>query len=139
MSELEIKNIFSRFQNLNLRILVDDLKNGQCAVGDWVHLTKDSKTWENITLICPLAHGFHHESSINKVQLALLSQQEQKIASEEIGITRKQVKDFLNWYDYKNDSTNKLLPILESIWKERLEDADAVQNVITESEVVCSY
>ena len=46
-SDLLIRDLFGRFQNLNLLILREDLRRGWAARGDWA---------ENRSL-CPLAHG----------------------------------------------------------------------------------
>src|SRR6266436_4400824 len=103
MNDNEIREIFSRFHNLNLLTLINNLKKKSVAGQAWY--------WRNLNYMCPIAHGF-----CNYVKVPTLSQ-------------TPEIQNFVSWWDgcgYQQEP-DRLLPILEFIWQERLEDAVVTQ------------
>src|SRR5690242_17555738 len=44
---LTVRQVFAHFQNLNLRVLIEDLRRGQVTRGNWAFADD----------LCPMAHG----------------------------------------------------------------------------------
>lgn len=118
MTDAALRNIFSRFQNLNLVVLIRDLELGLVAVGH----SRDR--FGGASIICPVAHGcdiFHGFYVGNMV-----------IACQFFQLPEGMIASFLDWWDGQGNKRrwNRLLSVLRSILAERQADADAVQGVI---------
>lgn len=138
MNDEELRLIFARFQNLNLLCLMEDLKRGHVHRLGWMGRFMN----EGLTL-CPLAHGWSHHVPVGwasggptlNFMSRLLACEEYKAAGfgpEEVAL----VAMFLNWWDWleeketRSSKAARLGRALEHIWRERLEDAEAVQAVL---------
>ncbi len=55
---LAVQEVFPRFQNLNLRVLIDDLQRGRVAHGEW-QFADD---------LCPVAHGLVGGQRVNAIR-----------------------------------------------------------------------
>lgn len=123
MKEL-VRKIFSQFKDLNLVFLMEDLRLGLVAHKNWV----DCET----RLMCPLQHGFDVYSTDCMSVF--------KYLGNYFHLAAEDVISFVNIWDARSHcislSSETLLSYLEEIWKERMEDAEAVQEVITEKEFV---
>lgn len=130
MTELEFKGIFSRFENLNLLILMEDLRRGMVSRTFWVQ--PETKN------MCPIAHGskgrLKESLSIEELRLnpdASLATTNCELANIPLHIGEK----FYRLWDDVDDDNNplmadrELLAILTDIYNERLADADVVQGV----------
>lgn len=118
-----IRDIFSRFQNLNLLTLMNNLRLKRVAFGGW---QDDDGT------MCPLSHGLGYQT-----------QHWQDDLSKIFSISYSDIRDFVWLWDApdlilagrtdflrRQKATNLLLRQLETIWQERLEDAEAMQEVL---------
>jgi hypothetical protein len=120
---LMVRQVFTHFQNLNLRVLIEDLRRGQVTRGNW-SFGDD---------LCPAAHGLASGQTVSV--LRYLSQAVDlpracRQAAQEIGVPPRFLERFvLNW-DSGGMSQEWLLVQLEEIWNERQADADAVQGLI---------
>jgi hypothetical protein len=117
----KFRYIFEKFQNLNLLVLLEDLRRDQVASSSWRKWVFYPDSSYPVATLCPLMHG------VCKYDITLRGYAEG--ASTSIGIGNPEVFEFTSWWDFH---TNKdgLIQLLESIYKERLEDADAVQNML---------
>lgn len=133
MTAQELKTIFSRFQNLNLLRLMDDLQTGNFTSSRWFDLRTKN--------MCPLAHGwdtlrhYDFEKDDNPVTDSRF------VACGLVWDPHTPRSDFLgtifvSWWDsgwlYSDSGARaaELLEVLREIWRERLEDADAVQRIV---------
>ena len=105
-----IPAIFSRFRDLNLITLIQNLRQGRVARGDWVDGSK----------LCPLAHGAPDSRIVSGCNDATDAVCVQPLAGQ-----------FLNLWDGELLSDAALLTELNLLWRERRADADAVQGVLT--------
>ena len=110
-----IQRIFSRFRNLNLRVLIDDLRHGNVERGRWVRRIVGSST------LCPLAHGW-------QMGCNLITPEDSVCRAT--GASNADVLHFVAMWDESRISGATMLAVLESIWEERQADADAVQAVL---------
>ena len=120
---LEVREIFARFQNLNLRVLIEGLRRGQVAGGDWGFADN----------LCPVAHGLAGGQSVSV--LRYLSQAVDlpracQSAAADLGVPPGYVERFVAIWDTGGLSREWLLEKLEAIWMERYEDADAMQEFL---------
>jgi hypothetical protein len=121
-----VRGLFSRFENLNLVMLREDLRRGLAARGDW--LSSGS--------LCPLAHGLSDGEVVR--QLRCLSQ---AVSLEEacckaaahLGAPAGDVHRFATlWDDSASFGPDWLFGQLDALWEERLEDADCVQAILVD-------
>ncbi len=108
-----IPAIFSRFRDLNLITLIQNLRQRRVARSDW---SAEGR-------LCPLAHGLPNGQFVAG-------------ASEEgfealLGVDYALVRQFLTMWDSELLSDVDLLTELCILWRERRADADAVQGVLT--------
>ena len=114
MNDSELRDIFSRFQNLNLLNLRGNLRSGRIHRGGY---------WSVHTLnLCPIAHGW--TGGVMWGQGRIFGVVPNELASR-----------FVEWFDDQtlgnyDGIVRRLLQIVESIWRERLADAVALQSVI---------
>lgn len=117
-----IRNVFGRFQNLNLLALIYDLDQDRTA----------RQTWASGSRLCPVAHGLPAEQQVR--QLSVLGQmaglgQGCDVAARHLGADPRSVERFVRSWDTDTLSRFWLLQQLYEIWLERLDDAEAVQEV----------
>jgi hypothetical protein len=121
--QARVREVFGYFQNLNLLALIQDLRRGQTARGEWA-----SGNW-----LCPVAHGLPSGRHVREVVgLAQTSGLDLSsiYAAEHIGADAVTVIRFVEAWDEEPNYAVRLLRQLEELWNERLADADAVQEVI---------
>ncbi len=116
-------NVFGHFQNLNLLVLLDDLRTGRIARGAW--FTGES--------LCPVAHGMPEGQAVSALQY--LGQAEAlgracDYAAERMGARPWDVERFVEMWDSDGFTREWLIQQLEAMGQERLDDADAVQEVL---------
>ncbi len=125
----DFRGIFERFQNLNLLVLIEDIKNGNVARGTWSqYIYPDDAT------MCPLMHGFQNSCN-NRFSPRLkednTSLEDWMAAKDALGMPyATEIMEFTAWWDSGGSKTNRLLKLLHSILQERMIDADAVQACI---------
>jgi hypothetical protein len=118
-----VRQVFSHFQNLNLRVLIEDLRKTQVTRSNWLFADE----------LCPVAHGMPSGRAVGV--LRYLSQAVDlpsacRQAAEELGMPPRFVERFVLSWDNGTMSHDWLREQLETIWAERQADADAVQLVI---------
>ncbi len=118
-----IREVFGRFQNLNLLFLVHDLRAGRTP----------RQAWRRGADLCPVAHGMPHEEHVN--ELHALGQAEDledgcEFAARVIGADFESLLRFVRSWDESVLSTGALLRQLEELWDERLTDAVTAQDFL---------
>lgn len=126
---LSVRQVFMRFQNLNLRVLIEDLRRGTVNRGNWSFGDE----------LCPVAHGVADGRTVGV--LHYLSQAVDlpracRHAAEDLGVPPRFIERFVLGWDGGAMSQEWLLDQLEAIWSERQADADIVQAVIAVSPTV---
>jgi hypothetical protein len=119
-----IQSVFGHFQNLNLLVLLDDLRRER--------VTHDA--WATGKLLCPVAHGMPFGQFVSDLRyLGQTAKLERACdyAARQLGADPANVHRFVELWDSHTFSTNWLQGQLELVWKERQADADAVQEVIS--------
>lgn len=120
---LMVREVFAHFQNLNLLVLIADLRRGRVTRGNW--------SFQNY--LCPVAHGMpngHAVSVLRYLSQAVDLPRACRLAAEEMGVPARFVERFVLGWDAGGMSQDWLLDQLEAIWAERRADADVVQTVI---------
>jgi hypothetical protein len=122
---LTVRQVFAHFQNLNLRVLIEDLRRGQFTRGNW-SFEED---------LCPVAHGLPSGRAVGL--LRYLSQAVDlpracRHAAEELGGSPRFIERFVLGWDSGDMCPEWLLHQLEALWAERLADAEAVQSLLTD-------
>ena len=122
-------DIFSRFRDLNLVTLITDLERYRVARGGWILSRPYGRD------MCPVAHGwdkFIREGFIGGNCVCRHNE-----SAKAIGISIGKIGDFTDSWDTLAITSQQLLTVLRDIWRERLADADAVQEVINQQEHEC--
>jgi hypothetical protein len=120
-----IRGVFGHFQNLNLLVLLHDLRGGAAAHGAWA----DGK------LLCPIAHGMPVGQLVSDLQFLGQAEEPERAcdyAARHLGADPTYVLRFVQLWDSHAFSADWLLRQLEELWEERRADADAVQELIKE-------
>lgn len=120
MTKTELKNLFGRFENLNLRVLMDDVRTGNVAFEAWVY---DVYPKIHFPKLCPVAHGWQQRCDTSETEDNLFAA---------AGVPRWLGSRFIEWWDNESKDETKpfLLVALRELWDERLADAEAVQCLI---------
>ena len=118
-----VRDVFGHFQNLNLLALLFDLEQDRTA----------RQAWTSGTLLCPVAHGLPAGRQVQ--QLAILGQLTSlghgcDVAARHLGADPAAVLRFVRSWDADALSRVWLLQQLFELWQERLEDAEAVQELL---------
>jgi hypothetical protein len=121
---LTVRQVFAHFQNLNLRVLMEDLRRGLVTRGNWSFVDD----------LCPVAHGMPTGQTVGL--LRYLSQaidlpRACRLAAQETGVPARYIERFVISWDCGDMSAEWLLAQLQMIWAERLADADAVQGLVS--------
>jgi hypothetical protein len=117
------REIFAHFQNLNLLVLLEDLRVNRAARG----------AWSKGGFLCPVAHGLSAGQQVQRVKaLGQITEfgQDCFYAAESLGANPGLVSRFVQSWDEQAIGSEQLLRQLEELWRERLQDADAVQAVL---------
>ncbi len=120
---LAVQEIFAHFQNLNLRVLTEDLRRGRVTRGDWGFAND----------LCPVAHGLaggQRVSMLRYLSQAVDLPRACRSAADELGVSPRTIERFVANWDAGGMSHEWLLDELEAIWSERQEDADAMQEFL---------
>jgi hypothetical protein len=119
----KVNAVFSHFQNLNLLVLLQDLRAGRTA----------RQAWLSGSLLCPIAHGLPQGTQVRNLlalgQAADLSEG-CCLAARHLGADPGDVLHFVRSWDEGTLSSGSLLRQLEKVWWERLEDAEAMQELL---------
>ena len=112
----KFRPIFERFANLNLLVLIEDLRRGLVARNFFIDTFNGT--------LCPLAHGAMEFSARARDYKPLTHLTEEE-------------SFFVCWWDDLNfcygqptSKNEQLVEMLLGIYQERLDDADAVQKVM---------
>jgi hypothetical protein len=122
--ESMIRDVFGRFQNLNLLALLHDLDQDRTA----------RQAWASGSLLCPVAHGLPAGQQVR--QLSWLGQmaglgQGCDVAARHLGADPRSIQRFVRSWDADSlISRAWLLHQLDELWQERLTDAEAVQELL---------
>ncbi len=115
--------VFAHFQNLNLLALIQDLRFGQMAWGDW----------SDGAILCPVAHGLPSGSDVQELntlgQSAALARG-CTYAATRLGADARAVLRFVESWDEETLGARSLLQQLQELWEERLADAEVVQEIL---------
>jgi len=119
----QIFSVFGHFQNLNLLTLLEDLRAGRTA----------RQAWLSGSRLCPVAHGLPHGEQVQALrewgQIYDLSA-DCDFAARHMGAASDDVLRFVRLWDEGDITAGTLLLQLEEIWRERVEDAEAAQQLI---------
>lgn len=120
-----VRDIFGYFENLNLLVLLEDLRMERAA----------RQGWSRGKQLCPIAHGLPTGFLIR--ELTRLGQSADLArgcdhAARHLGANSSAIQRFISLWDEGSISPNWLLHQLEELWGERLENACAVQELICE-------
>ena len=120
--EARTRHVFGGFHNLNLLSLRENLRSERVAHGAW--LTGG--------LLCPVAHGLPSGRHVREVIALGVADLMYgcEYAARLVGTDPTTAAGFVAWWDGNYLSTFSLLQQLDELWRERLADADAVQNVL---------
>jgi hypothetical protein len=120
---LAVRRVFTHFQNLNLRVLIDNLQRGQVTAGNWSFADT----------LCPVAHGMPSGQAVGLLRYICQAVDLRRAclqAAQETGVPARHLERFVLSWDSGAMSPDWLLAELQSIWAERQADADAVQCVL---------
>lgn len=125
-----VRAIFSYFENLNLLILMEDLRASRIA----------RQGWSTGSSLCPIVHGLPNGNQVH--ELNRLGQTADvshgcAYAAHFLGANPAAVLRFVCSWDDATLSRDWLLQQLEELWLERLENAEAVQEVMDGESCVC--
>jgi hypothetical protein len=119
-----IRSVFGPFQNLNLLVLLEDLRRGRTAQGDWAYRDQ----------LCPVAHGLasgRQVCDLETVDQTVSLGRACDLAARHLGANPASVYRFVRYWDNQAFSPTWLLRQLEELWNERRADAEAVQEMLT--------
>jgi hypothetical protein len=124
--DTSIRNVFGHFQNLNLLVLLENLRSGRTA----------QRAWSSGALLCPVAHGLPAGQQVR--DLRILGQaaewgQDCDYAARCLGADPAAVLRFVRLWDEHVRAPGWLLRKLSELWEERLADAWAVQEMLQET------
>jgi hypothetical protein len=118
-----IRDVFGHFQNLNLLVLLHDLRCQEAA----------RNAWSTGTLLCPLAHGLPDGHDVRELKVlgqAADLEDSCAYAALRLGARPQPVLRFVRSWDDETLGHERLLRALEELWEERLADAEAMQQVL---------
>jgi hypothetical protein len=118
-----INKVFGHFQNLNLLILLQDLRQGRTA----------RQSWLSGDLLCPVAHGLPAGQRVRELcALGQTADLEQGCiyAARQLGADPAAVFHFVRSWDEHALGSEWLTHQLEEMWQERLADGVAMQEVL---------
>lgn len=122
---LYVRRVFSHFQNLNLRVLIEDLRRGRVAQGNW---TFDRE-------LCPVAHGLADGRTVGQLQYVTQAVDLKRacdLAAEQIGAPSRTVYHVVTTWDFGELGAGWLLGQLQALWAERVADAELMQAMLAD-------
>jgi hypothetical protein len=118
-----IHDVFGRFQNLNLLVLLHDLRANQAP----------RQTWARGNTLCPVAHGLASEKRVRKLcvvaEFADLRRACAYVA-QELRANHGAVFGFVRSWDDGSLSQAWLYEQLVELWEERLADAELLEDLL---------
>lgn len=117
------REVFGYFQNLNLLALLEDLHAGRTTRNAWL----------SGSLLCPVAHGLPAGRLIENLNaLGPIPNlgHECDYVGRQLGAETRSIMTFVQAWDEGLLSDDWLARQLEDLWVERLEDADALQELL---------
>jgi hypothetical protein len=120
---VRIQEIFAYFENLNLLSLIEDLRQGQTT----------RQGWSTGRLLCPIAHGLPTGDQVRELNMlgqALDLSHGCEYAARHLGAHPSAVLRFVQSWDDQTMTRDWLLFQLEELWFDRLENAQAVQEML---------
>jgi hypothetical protein len=120
---MRIREIFAFFENLNLLSLIEDMRQGQTA----------RHGWSTGRLMCPIAHGLPTGEQVRELNMlgqALDLSHGCEYAARHLGANPSAVMRFVRSWDDQTLTRDWLLHQLEELWFDRLENAQAVQEML---------
>jgi hypothetical protein len=118
-----IQSVFGHFQNLNLLVLLQDLRFNRLA----------RHAWQDDPLLCPIAHGLPAGRQVQELnvmgQAADLSEGCLH-AARLPGADPGAILRFVQFWDQEHINSNSLWRQLDQMWAERLADARALQEFL---------
>jgi hypothetical protein len=121
-----IRGVFGHFQNLNLLVLLHDLRSGRTAHGAWSAGTR----------LCPVAQGMPVGQVVGDLQFLGQAAEPERAcayAARHLGADPACVYRFVELWDANAFVPWWLLRQLEDLWEERRVDADAVQELLQQT------
>jgi hypothetical protein len=122
-----IREVFGRFQNLNLLALLHDLRGNAVA----------RQAWSARGLLCPVAHGLaagRQVQELNVLGQAADLEDGCDFAARQLGADPAAVFRFVRSWDEEALGRDWLYGQLQELWHERLADAVAMQEVLQGAE-----
>src|SRR5260370_42650515 len=118
-----IRDVFSYFHDLNLLVLVQDLRDNRAA----------RAAWFSGSLLCPVAHGLPAGQQVR--ELSALGQAASlgvgcDYAGRHLGAHPEAIARFVRTWDEGQIRDAWLLQQLEELWMERLADGDIMQELL---------
>jgi len=118
-----VRDVFSCFHDLNLLVLLQDLRDGRAA----------RSTWFSGSLLCPVAHGLPADRQV--LELSALGQAETlgvgcDYAGRHLGAQPEAIRRFVCGWDEGLIGDEWLAKQLEELWLERRADADIMQEFL---------
>lgn len=126
-----VRLVFAHFQNLNLRVLIEDLRRGRVARDNW---SFDGD-------LCPVAHGLADGRTVGLLRYVSQAADLKRacaMAAEQIGAPPAHVYRVVTDWDCGNLGPDWLLRQLEQLWAERVADARLVQDLLSPGETPSS-
>ena len=119
-----MREVFGYFQSLNLLALLHDLQHDNAA----------RQSWYSGSQLCPIAHGLASGQEVR--QLCVLGQSSDlekgcEYAARSLGANPVSIYRFVRSWDENLVGQEWLIRQLEALWHERLENAEAVQRVLS--------
>ena len=125
-----IRGVFDYFQNLNLLVLVEDLRQGQTA----------RNAWQKGISLCPVAHGLPAEQQVREACSADLEpgylNRACIFAARILGAKPEEVVHFVECWDRDRIGDDELREQLEQLWRERVADAELMQEFLVDEREV---
>ena len=121
-----IREVFGHFQNLNLLVLLQDLRLDQTS----------RHSWSANGRLCPVAHGLPAGQTVRELNVlgqAAPLEQGCDYAARHLGANPAAVLRFVRSWDEEAFGHGWLLQQLLALWDERLADAEAMQEVLQEA------
>jgi len=125
--EPNIRNVFDYFQNLNLLVLLEDLRQQRTARGAWF----------SGLLLCPVAHGLGAEQQVQQlygVDQESGAERACYVAARHLGANPTEVWHFVHNWDNNWITERMLIKQLECLWDERVADAFVMQEMLAEGD-----
>jgi hypothetical protein len=125
-----VDHVFGQFHNLNLLALIQDLRQGRTARGDWSQGRG----------LCPVAHGVSNGEAVQLLKYASQACDVNRVcyvAARELRVPPVTLQQFITLWDSNWLGSHWLLESLKEILAERQADADAIQEILEPPRPTC--